>query len=251
MRSSRRAWGKRNSPRAVILAGGKGTRLAPYTAVLPKPLVPVGEYPILEILLRQLKAAGIESVVLTVGHLASLIMTYFGNGSRFGVKIEYLIEEIPLGTAGSLVQVPGLNDTFLVMNGDLLTTLDYTDFLKHHRANRKILTIASRRRSVQIAFGLMDIVEDRLLKFTEKPKLEYSVSMGVYVFEPAVLEYIKRGEKLDFPDLVQRLLAAGEPVGCYPCDRYWLDIGRPEDYQQAQEDFEKMKRWLLPREKRR
>lgn len=250
MRSSRRS-GSKDFPRAVILAGGKGTRLAPYTAILPKPLVPVGEYPVLEILLRQLKAAGIESVVLTVGHLAGLIMTYFGDGSRFGVKIEYVIEEVPLGTAGPLVRVTGLNDTFLVMNGDLLTTLDYTDFLKHHRANGEILTIASRRRAVPIEFGLMDINGNRLIKFTEKPKLEYSVSMGIYVFEPAVLKYIKRGEKLDFPDLVQRLLAAGEPVGCYPCDRYWLDIGRPEDYQQAQEDFEKMKRWLLPREKRR
>ncbi len=233
--------------KAVILAGGKGTRLAPYTAVLPKPLMPMGDMPILEVVLRQLKTRGIDHVDIAVGHLAELIMALFGNGTKIGLDIRYSIEDTPLGTAGPLTLIDGLDDTFLVMNGDILTTLDYADLVRHHKAKGAAATIAMYTRQVKIDFGVLDTdTEGRLRDIIEKPTKEYSVSMGIYVFEPRVLGFLKHAERKDFPDLVKDLLAAGELVSTYPFSGYWLDIGRPDDFARAVEEFEARRSEFLP-----
>lgn len=224
--------------KAVILAGGKGSRLAPYTTVLPKPLMPIVDTPILEIVLKQLKYYGFEDVVIAVGHLAALIKTYFGDGSGLGIRIEYVHESAPLGTAGPLANIDELTETFIVMNGDILTDLDYRNMVEHHRQGGAMMTIATHRRTVKIDFGVLETIEGDVVKYVEKPTLDYVVSMGIYVMEPAVRGYIKRGEYLDLPDLVRALLAAGERVAAYPFDGRWLDIGRQEDFTEAQVRFE-------------
>lgn len=232
--------------KAVVLAGGKGTRLAPYTTILPKPLMPIDDMPILEVMLRQMKQAGIRQVVLTVGHLASLLQAYFGDGSRWGLEISYSQEEMPLGTAGPLALVQGLDKTFLVTNGDVLTTLKLRKLLAHHRQRGGIATIAAHRRQVRIDLGVVEMDGDgRVRGYIEKPSSEHTVSMGVYVFEPRVLEYIPAGQYLDFPDLILRLIGQGEAVHGYPFDGYWMDLGRPDDYEQANEDFMRMKKQFL------
>ncbi len=232
--------------RAVILAGGKGTRLAPYTVVLPKPLMPVGEWPILEIILRQLRHYGITDIVLAVGYLAELLEAYFGDGGRWGVNIAYSREARPLGTAGPLGHIDGLDEPFLVMNGDLLTTLDYRQLVEYHRIRGAACTIAMHRRRVQITLGVMQVDDEcRLLDYVEKPSYDYHVSMGAYVFDPAVLRHVRRDEYLDFPDLIKQLLRDGDYVAGYPFDGYWLDIGRHEDYAQAMAEFEKMRPQLF------
>ena len=224
--------------KAVILAGGKGSRLAPYTTVLPKPLMPIVDMPILEIVLNQLKRCGFTDIVIAVGHLASLIKAYFGDGSGLGVRIEYVLEGAPLGTAGPLGNIESLEETFLVMNGDILTDLDYAELVNHHRGGGSIMTIATHKRTVKIDFGVLETDGGFVMKYIEKPTLNYLVSMGVYVMEPAVRDHIKKGEYLDLPDLVRLLLAAGEKVRAYPFEGRWLDIGRQEDFMEAQARFE-------------
>ena len=234
--------------RAIILAGGRGTRLAPYTYVLPKPMMPVGDKAILEILLRQMKRAGINHVVLTVGHLAGLMQAFFQDGQQYDLDITYSFEPTRLGTAGPLALVPGLDKTFLVSNGDVLTTLDINRFFEFHHQQGGICTIAMHERQVKIDLGVIERNHDdyQVTDYIEKPTLDYSVSMGLYVFEPEVLKYIPQGEYLDFPDLVHRLLDSGEKVVGYPFDGYWMDLGNPEDYAQANEDFERMRGQFLP-----
>ena len=233
--------------RTVILAGGRGTRLRPYTTIFPKPLMPVGDMPILEIVIRQLKHAGITDIVMAVGHLAELLEAYFGDGSRLGVRIAYSREETPLGTAGPLALIPGLDETFLVMNGDVLTTIDYTALIAAHRRSGALATIATHRRDVRIDLGVIETdAAGRLTDYIEKPTYHYRVSMGIYIFEPAALGYIPQGQRFDFPELILRLLAAGQPVQSFPFDGYWLDIGRPDDYEQAIEEFERLKTQFLP-----
>ena len=232
--------------RAVILAGGKGTRLAPYTSVFPKPLVPVGDMPILEIVIAQLRHYGISHITLAVGHLAMLLQTFFGDGARHNVLIDYAFEDRPLGTAGPLTLIPGLKETFIVMNGDLLTTLDYSKLIQYHRQKGAMATIAMHRREVKIDLGGIQLNGGNRIKgYLEKPRYDYNVSMGIYVFEPYVLQYIPQGEYSDFPDLVHRLLDSGETIVGYPYDGYWLDIGRPDDYAQAVQDFEAMRSQFL------
>lgn len=224
--------------KAVILAGGKGTRLAPYTTVLPKPLMPVDDRPILEIVLRQLARHGIDEIILSVGYLAELLEAYFQDGSRFGVRISYARESEPLGTAGPLAQIPGLDETFLMMNGDVLTTLNYSRLVDYHHEHGGILTIAMHTRHIKIDLGVMQINEKQeLTAYIEKPTLDYKVSMGVYVFDPSVLRYIDPGVHLDFNELVVRLLDRRERVISYPCADHWLDIGRHDDYERATELF--------------
>ena len=258
--------------KAIILAGGKGARLAPYTKVLPKPLMPIGDMPILEVLLRQMKASGVDDVVLTVGHLSELLKAFFQDGRQWGLNIEYSYEEKPLGTAGPIALVSGLQDTFLVSNGDVLTTLDLQELVRFHKSQRAIATIASYRRRVHIDLGVLQRQEGcpaqgDLAKmqscpyhepsqvwgggcvvtgYVEKPDIDYVVSMGIYVFEPQVLNYIPRNQYLDFPDLVIRLIGAGEKVVAFPCTGYWKDLGRPDDYEQAAEDFVSMREQFLP-----
>lgn len=235
--------------RAVILAGGKGARLAPYTTILPKPLMPIGDMPILEVLLRQMKRSGVNHVVLTVGHLASLLRAYFGNGAQWDLDITYSKEDKPLGTAGPIALVPGLDKTFLVTNGDVLTNLSLRKLIAFHRQKGGIATIAAHRRQVKIDLGVIQWGEDdRVMGYIEKPVTDYTVSMGLYVFEPRVLEYIPRGAYLDFPDLILKLIEAGERVNGYNFDGYWMDLGRPDDYAQANEDFVKMRSRFLSEE---
>lgn len=233
--------------KAVVLAGGKGTRLAPYTSILPKPLMPIGDMPILEVMLMQMKRAGVDEVILTVGHLASLMRAYFGYGEQWEMNIHYSFEKEPLGTTGPIAMVKDLNDTFLVTNGDVLTTLDLNDLIDFHHKEGGIATIAVHKRHVRIDLGVVQSDADhRVTGYIEKPTNEYTVSMGIYVFEPRILEYIPVNQRLDFPDLVLKLIAAGEKVVAYPFDGYWMDLGRPDDYQKANEDFTAMKLQFLP-----
>ncbi len=233
--------------KAVILAGGKGTRLAPYTKILPKPLMPIGEMPVLEVLIRQLKNQGVEELILTVGHLAEIMRAFFGDGSQFGTKIRYSYEDHPLGTAGPLAFVSGLDDTFLVLNGDVLTDLKFNDLIAFHKAQNAVATIAMHQRTIKVDLGvILCNGGSRVVGYIEKPDYEYQVSMGIYVFEPRLLNYIEKGKYLDFPNLVHKLLGEGEKVVGYPFNGYWQDLGRPDDYEQAAVDFNTMRNRFLP-----
>lgn len=225
------------STHAVVLAGGKGTRLRPFTVTFPKPLVPIGDEPILERLLRQLSSFGVSRVTLTLGHLSSLIRAYINEHDAFGgMSIGFVEEHSPLGTAGSVKLVPGLDKTFLVMNGDLLTDLDFRALVAAHVDSGAALTISRYVRTQRTEFGVLELDEDGFITgYSEKPEFTYSVSMGIYVYEPRVLEHIGLNEHLDFPDLVMRLRRAGERVATYLHEGLWLDIGRPDDYARAQE----------------
>lgn len=224
--------------RAVILAGGRGTRLRPFTASFPKPLVPLGDTPVVEVLIKNLLRHGIFDVTMTLGHLAELVQAYFHHRKRLLTRLNltYVIEDEPTGTAGSLALVEGLDDTFLVMNGDLLTDLNFNNLVSFHRERGAALTIATHRRHVKIDLGVLEFdAEARITNYIEKPEHSYDVSMGAYVYEPSVLRYIEPGKYLDFPDLVLRLLADGQRVCAYVTDCLWLDIGRPDDYARAQQ----------------
>jgi NDP-sugar pyrophosphorylase family protein len=223
---------------AVVLAGGKGTRLAPYTTVFPKPLMPLGETPILDIVLRQLVGHGFSRVTLAVGYLAELIEAYFGAGERLGVSLRYARELEPLGTAGPLSLIDGLTQPFLVMNGDVLTTLDYGRFLDEHVASGATATVATFRRTHTVDFGVVEADAGGLvLDYLEKPAAEYLVSMGVNALSPEALEFVGHGERLDLPELILRLIRAGRAVRSAPFDGYWLDIGRHDDFAKAQQEF--------------
>jgi len=232
---------------AIILAGGKGTRLAPYTTILPKPLMPIGDVPILDIVLRQLKNHGFMKVTMAVGYLAELLETYFGDGRKYGIDIQYSRERKPLGTAGPLSLINVLSSPFLVMNGDILTTLNYSALIEYHKEKKAVATIAMNQRTVDIDFGVIELNTDsEIVHYIEKPNLKYLVSMGIYVFESKVLSYIKPDEKLDFPDLIKKLLENRERVIGYPSSDYWLDIGRRDDYEKAVNEFEQNKAKFLP-----
>lgn len=235
--------------KAVVLAGGKGTRLAPYTRILPKPLMPIGDMPILEVLLRQMKQAGVEQVIMTVGHLAGLLNAFFKDGQQWGLQITYSMENSPLGTAGPISLINGLDETFLVTNGDVLTTLDISELVAFHKSQKSTATVAVHRRHVKIDLGVVQLDRNcQIEDYIEKPTYDYVVSMGIYVFEPRVLNYIPHGQYLDFPDLMLKLIEAGEKVVGYPFEGYWKDLGRPDDYEQAAEDFCRMQNLFLPEE---
>ena len=202
----------------------------------------IGDMPILEVLIRQMKRYGIEEIVLTVGHLSELLRAFFQDGSRFGVRIEYSYEEEPLGTAGPLAMVHGLDDTFLVTNGDVLTTLDLGALIDYHLSQGAAATIAMHSRRVQIDMGVIKFNgRNEVIDYVEKPSMDYEVSMGIYVFEPKALEYIPHDSYMDFPDLILKLLEHGQRVVGYPFDGYWQDLGRRDDYDQATSDFERMR----------
>jgi NDP-sugar pyrophosphorylase family protein len=226
--------------RAVILAGGRGTRLRPFTASFPKPLVPLGDTPVVEVLIRRLVEFGITDVTLTLGHLAELIQAYFLQRKELTSKLDlkFVTETAPTGTAGSLALIEGLTETFLVMNGDLLTDIDFHALLNFHRSQQAALTIAAHRRHVKVDLGVLEFGADsRIIDYREKPEATYDVSMGIYVYEPPVLEWITPGEYLDLPSLVLRLIRDGQKVCAFPANCQWLDIGRPDDYARAQELF--------------
>ena len=220
--------------RAVILAGGRGTRLLPYTTVLPKPLMPLGDRPIVEIIIGQLRQHGFTDVTMAVGYLSHLMQAYFGNGERFGVQIRYSIEEQPLGTAGALTLIPDLTEPFLVMNGDVLTNLDFSDLYRYHCQQNAGITVSLYSKDVPIDLGVLELNQDsEVINYIEKPTFSYMVSMGIYVMSPEILGYFPRGQHMDLPDMVHRLLKERKKVAGYRCRGEWLDIGRPEDYARA------------------
>lgn len=226
--------------KAVILAGGKGRRLRPYTTVLPKPLMPIGERPILEIIIEQLKMSGCREITMAVGHLAGLIQAYFGDGDKYGMKIEYSLEHEPLGTAGPIGILDRPDENFVVMNGDILTDLDYRDFYERHRSSDAIATMAVFHRHVDITLGVVEMDEGgTITDYTEKPRYDYLVSTGIYCFSPRVMDFIRPNEHCDLPDLVLQLIGKGEKVQGYRFDGYWLDIGRQEDYETAILEYSK------------
>ncbi|MFE1291147.1 sugar phosphate nucleotidyltransferase [Streptomyces sp. NPDC058751] len=232
---------------AVILAGGKGVRLRPYTTALPKPLVPIGDqHAILEIVLRQLASCGFTSCTIAVGHLGEIIRAYVGDGSQWALDIDYSTEESPLGTMGPLLTMRDrLPESFLVMNGDVLTDLDFGDVLLRHRSSGAPLTIATYAREVRIDFGVLTTDDRKVVAFTEKPSMDYRVSMGVYGLSRSTLEGYTPGLPLGFDELVLDLLRRGSEPHAYEFDGYWLDIGRPDDYDRANAEFTTRKSLLL------
>lgn len=226
--------------RAVILAGGKGTRLRPLTAVFPKPLVPLGNRAIIEILLQRLAQSGIVDVTISTGYLAELIKAVCSDGSRFGLNIEYVGEDQPLGTAGPLSLIDNLTDPVIVMNGDLLTTLDFTEMIRYHHEQKADMTIGVFPREVKIDFGVVEMSESGEFQgFSEKPTFHYDVSMGVNVIGASAMKHVIPGQRLDMPDLVLNVHKSGGKVACFRQECRWLDIGRLDDYALAQEEFER------------
>lgn len=226
------------SKRAVILAGGVGSRLRPYTVVLPKPLMPIGDYPILEVVIRQLASSGFDHITLAVNHQAEIIKSYFNSGTRWGITIDYSLEKQPLGTMGPLKLIDDLPDDFLVMNGDILTDLDFGKFHEDHVNGEAIFTISSNERLQQSEFGVLNIDKTRnLYGFQEKPITIYEVSMGVYMLSKDVLQYIPESTPYGFDTLMLDFLNKGKTVRVERHSGYWLDIGRPDDYMQAIDFF--------------
>jgi NDP-mannose synthase len=227
--------------KAVILAGGLGTRLRPYTTVLPKALVPVGDRPILEHILHRLTACGVTEVDLCIGHLGELIQAYFSQGSTLppDLELRWHWEDEPLGTAGALTRVDGLDETFIAMNGDILTTLDYRELVRHHHQSGAVLTVAMHAGRVDVDLGVIEHSDGFITGYREKPTLHYDASMGIYVYEPRAFEFVPRGQPFQFPDLVLRMLDEGEPVAAYPSAAEWYDIGTLGEYERATDDFNK------------
>ncbi len=232
---------------AVILAGGKGTRLKPFTMTIPKSLLPVGDTPIIEVVIRQLAAAGIHRIILALGHMAPLFTTLVGDGSRWGLKIECCLEDEPLGTAGALRLIKEPEQDFIVINGDILTTVDYRALMAAHHRQNAWATIGLTQREIHIDFGVVLATQDGLLQeYREKPTIHYEVSMGINVLSPKCIDLIPRGRKFDMPELLLAIQHAGKPVACYRTSCYWQDIGLFEDYQRASADFTEDPSRFLP-----
>jgi NDP-sugar pyrophosphorylase family protein len=233
--------------KVVIQAGGKGSRLYPYTKVLPKPLMPIGGMPILEIVIRQLASFGFRDLIITIGHLGDMIRWCCGDGARWGVNITYYAEDQPLGTMGPLKQIEGLSRPFLVMNGDLLTDLDFAALHHWHLAGNAPLSIATYMKPVNISLGVLEMdAHNRVVGFQEKPTLHFPCSMGVYGMNPELLDLIPDGRPFGFDDLMHLMLGRGIAARAYPFRGTWMDIGRPEDFQLACEVFEKQPELFLP-----
>jgi NDP-sugar pyrophosphorylase family protein len=233
--------------RAVIMAGGQGARLRPLTTVLPKPLMPLTDRPIIDVILRQLVAAGVEEVTVSVGHLGGLIESWIRHDSDYGIPVSFLYEAEPLGTAGALGNIDRPPDTFLAMNGDILTTLRFADLVRAHEASGAIATMAVKERSVGVEYGVVHTsAAGHVERLEEKPVLCYTISMGVYAFSPRIVGLIEPGERVDFPDLLLRAIARGETVGTYPFDGHWRDIGNRDDYEAAITEFGEAPERFLP-----
>lgn len=233
--------------RAVILAGGFGKRLYPYTLVLPKPLIPLGEQSIIEIVIRQLVDKGFDHITVAVGYHAELIMAVLGDGSKYGIAIDYSVEEKPLNTIGPLRLIDRLDSTFLTMNGDLLTDLNFAELVRYHKEQKSLLTVATTKRHVRLSLGVLRYNEsNQVVSFQEKPEFDYDVSMGIYVFEPGIIEYIPANQPFGFDHLVLKLLEANERISVFPFEGHWLDMGTLDDLNQAIEEFEKNKIRYVP-----
>lgn len=231
--------------RAIILAGGKGTRLYPYTVVFPKPLMPIGEYPILEVVVRQLVAFGYQHITLAVNHQAELIKAFFGNGSKWKVKIDYSLEDKALGTMGPLKIIKDLPEHFLVMNGDVLTDLNFELFHQEHIAERLLFTISSYQRTQLIDYGVLETTNDYLTGFDEKPIKYYNVSMGIYMVSKEITKLIPENEPYGFDSLMKDALKTNQKIRVKSFSGFWLDIGRPDDYIEAIAQFDKIGKKLL------
>jgi NDP-sugar pyrophosphorylase family protein len=222
----------------VILAGGKGARLRPLTYTIPKPLLPIGEKPILEEIIERLRAQGIREITIAVGYRAELIETYFRDGSHLGVEVTYVRETQPLGTAGPIALVADTmvlprDEPILAMNGDLLTDIDFNALADAHRRAGNELTVVTREFRLQHPYGVIQIEDARITGIVEKPAVTDTISAGVYALQPATLELIPRDRFFDVPDLVNALLAEGRPVGAWPHDGEWLAIDRIDQLEDA------------------
>jgi NDP-mannose synthase len=232
---------------AIILAGGRGRRLMPYTTVLPKPLMPIGDCSILEVIIKQLAKRNFDDIIISTGYLHELLMAYLNSLEDIGVSIRFSHETHPLGTIAPLHLIRDLEETFLVMNGDILTDLDYLDLLEFHTRKKALATVATFKRDVHIDFGVLEHNPDRkICKFIEKPNYSFEVSMGVYVFQKEVLDFVPKDEPFGFDNLMYCLTEKEEAVFSFPHSGYWLDIGRPDDYTRSIEEFEKNKEKFLP-----
>ncbi len=231
---------------AIILAGGLGSRLRPFTTTIPKPLVPIGDRAILEVVLEQLRHHGVTDVVMAVNHMAHLVKAFFGTGERLGLSITYSVEDQPLGTAAPLRLIDGLEDHFLVLNGDVLTTLDFGGFFEEHRAQDRTATIATYRKEQKIDLGVLEVEDGLMRNYIEKPIEHFTVSMGIYAMSRRVLDYIPAQGHFDLPNLMLALRHAGVPIHCHEMTGEWLDIGRIEDYETACQLFEQNREKYLP-----
>lgn len=237
--------------RAVIMAGGRGSRLAPLTTVLPKPLMPLGDRPILDVLMRQLLSAGVQQITISIAQVSALIESWVRHQPAYGVPVDFVYEETPLGTAGALGVIDRPDDVFLALNGDVLTTLDFDSVVMRTRDSGAIATMAVNERTVDVAYGVVHAGPDgRVQRLEEKPKIRYTVSMGVYAMRPEICELITPGERIDFPDLLARAMAAGHEVQTLLHDGYWRDIGNRDDYEVAIADFESDSARFLARDAR-
>jgi mannose-1-phosphate guanylyltransferase len=237
---------KGNTMQTIILAGGRGIRLDPFSRILPKPLFPIGDKPIAEILVHQLQLAGVNEIIMCLGYLADFIKLYFQDGSFFGLTIRYSVETEPLGTAGPLRMVNDLEDDFLVVNGDELTTLDFRALYEHHLAMKADMTVAVQKKSVSSSFGVLEIKDGQVTAYVEKPTINYWASMGIYVINKQILSLIPKNERFDMPDLVQRLLSEQARVVSYESEDLWFDIGTMADLEKAKEEFKQFKQFKLP-----
>lgn len=228
--------------RAIILAGGKGIRLRPYTTLIPKPMVPLGgKVSILELILEQLKQSGFTHVTLAVNHLAHLIMAYFGDGNRWGLKLDYSVEDQPLSTIGPLTLIDNLPDNFLVMNGDILCDLNYKKFFDAHVAAKADVSVSVYKRETKIDFGVLKYDQNMVLQeFQEKPQFTFDVSMGIYCLAKRVVEKLPRGCEYGFDNLMLDGIHNKSNIRISPFDGYWLDIGRPDDYEYADQNFDRL-----------
>lgn len=222
---------------AIILAGGKGIRLKPYTTVLPKPLLPVNGKPIIEIIIRQLADAGVKEIIVSIGYLGELLEAYLRDGSQYGIKLDYSKEEKPLGTAGPISLVDNLSDEFFVINGDTLCDVDFASMLQAHRDSGNAVTVSAYRKKHLIDLGTLELNDDlQITAYNEKPEIDYIVSMGIYVFNSSVRKELEVGAHLDLPDFIMRLREKDFAVGAYMHSGIWMDMGRPSDFEKIQED---------------
>ena len=222
---------------AVIMAGGFGTRLRPLTEDLPKPMLPIGDQPVMELMLERLGRAGIKRVNITTHYLPEKIREHFGDGQLFGVELKYVNEERPLGTAGAIGLMEPADTPLLVINGDILTKVDFKAMLKYHRKHKADLTVGVRQYDLEVPYGVLECEGPYVRGLKEKPKYHFLVNAGIYLLAPSVYQYIPAGERFDMTDLIERLLEDERLVASFPIVEYWLDIGEPSDYQQAQEDL--------------
>jgi len=225
----------------VLMAGGLGSRLKPLTNETPKPLLRIGDKPILETIMTGFIKAGFGKFFISINYKAEMIREYFGDGSGWGVEISYLEERERLGTAGALSLLPERpTQPFFVMNGDLLTTVNFEQMLKYHREHQAFSTVCVREHSITVPFGVVDFDDHRLTGIREKPTQKFFVNAGVYLLDPGILDHIYVNEVIDMPSLINRTLAKGKPSVGFPLREYWIDVGRLDDLQRASDEFQRI-----------